>query len=426
MPIDPVILNAVLDTFKNMYGQCSSQNPENEHVKSMGQVLDRFEQLGQEHSDFNAFNAQVAQENLYAQFSDFYTRALTDQNSGSAQANDGEYDDASLLASCVQGLKQAISVIEDSYQQAIDEGGKNNNGAEVEILQNPQDVIKPIQQLVELGEQQGMTLPDYLRIQIEKGLDKAMEGSVVLKNSLELEKQFVETNPVSPYHIQKADKKIEVFEMLASAAKFGVPDSKQWSVESDDIDRSFEGNIIKYKKIKEMWERMLDNLSDWSLSYTSFAPYIEPWNMSANPKEATIETQNILPGVFTEREKLLQYYFGIGFFDIFKHETFLWEVKYNYLGYSQEFVEFLIKEVYPQCKPLQHLPSEIIEKRAMYSRHGSGKKDKESNPQKTQPAQRLKTFYDKTFGEGRYEQKFGRIPEFPDGAAPWDIDKFEI
>ncbi len=459
-----MILDPMLGTFRTMVADCKSQNLSGGNFDKMYETLDRMEQLGQELDDINTFNAQLMQENLFATFSDYYSKALSDKAKGNADGGEGSgYDDKALLQQSINGLKQAIKAIEDRFKENVDNSknfdvesnmnqqiemakgmgieisdemkdiAANNqkveieekpnsfdNSEEVEVLQNPADIIKPIQEIINLGEKEGMTFPKFLRLQIEKGLDKAMEGAIVARKGLETEKEFILASPISPYHIQEIEKKIVRFDELAGKHKFAVPNWKELNFAQNDIDREFETQKIKFKKIKEIWKKLIDDLSFWSLSYCSFAPSIEPWSMSANPKDAVVKTQKITPGIFKERLKLAEKYFEMSFPDILQHESFKWAVKYNYIGISQEHLEFLIKKVFPKCKPFNDLLIDVIkEKEALY------KTSKTSNPESHFPAIKMRDFYDKKFGEGRHESKYGGIAKNDSQAKSWNIDFFQ-
>jgi hypothetical protein len=429
MPIDNSLLDAFLGTFRNMLEECKQRNFDNEHVQNMANVMQRMEQLGAEHSDVNAFSGQMAQENLYVQFSDFYAKALAyEQSKGSSSSGIG-YDDQALLMQNIQALKSAVKSIEDGYSNAIKEAeasGEMNNAVEIEVLQNPQEIIEPILRLIELGEQDGMNFPDFLKIQIERGLDKAMEGAVATSNALEVEKEFVSVNPLTPYDLALVDEKLSIWNQLCQQSSFGVPQWKEWSLKKDDIERKYETSIIVFRKITSMWSKLIDDLAHWSLSYVSFAPHIEPWSMAGNPKEAVLETQAIQPGIFQQREILLKKYFDIDFTRVFQHPTFLWSVKYDYIQYSQEFVEFLIKQIYPLCQPFQNLPEQLIEQRANFHVNGQQKQDREVNPMLQEPLKRMQSFYDKKFGEGRFQQKYGAAESLVVYAQAWDLHSFSV
>jgi hypothetical protein len=196
----------------------------------------------------------------------------------------------------------------------------------------------------------------------------------------------------------------------------------QWAI--DDVRREFEPDIIKWDKTKEMWESILDNLEFWSLSYCSFAPRIPPWSLAENPVEATIFTQNTGNGIFPERLKLWKRYWGFDFMDIFKHETFAWEVKHHHFAYSQIFTEFLIEKIFPQCKPFNHLSKELIKEREAFYPYG-GNRDTEMNPLLHLRGERFRDYYNNKYGAGRYESKYGPIEHNDSAAQPWNWESFK-
>ncbi|MBN2728535.1 MAG: hypothetical protein JXR53_04860 [Bacteroidales bacterium] len=472
MPIDKMMLDPMLTPFKNMVEDCKSKNISGEHFDNLVTAYNRLEQLGQEHDDYNAFNAAVMNEGIYTNISDYYLRALSAQANEELNSDDSNYSDENLLKLVLDALRNSISELKRSYEEAIKlagshdpnaeqqmgldymqrtgavsasdaekmkkQGEKNieetlkkkpaafDSSVEVEVLSNPEKIIKPIQALIDLGEEPGMTLPNFLRIQIEKGLDKAAEGTAVQRDGQEYLMNFAQAMMVSPLHIEKERRKLKAFDDMAAKNKFNVPNTRELSLVNDDIDRELEPQIKKWDKIKRYWENLLWDLDFWSLAYCSFAPFIEPWSMAPNPKQACIDTQKMRPGVFKEREKLFQKYFGLSFHDIFNHETFLWEIKSNYLGYSQEYIEFLVLEVYDHCKPFNDLPQEIITKRGNFSMFGPNKIDREMNPEIHLPNRRLQAYYDSYFGEGRYASKYDIAPVPKTAAAPWNLDTFKL
>lgn len=230
MPIDPAMLDATLGTFRTMAKEINDKGISSEVVDKMNATLARMETLGQEMSDYTDFSGKMMNENLYGQFSDYYGKALATEAQSSQDENG--YDDATLLKQTVDALKDAIKRIEDGKKDAIAEANKMrvvegtkmfkgmldrgnagigmtakefnkfeklsgvNLDKEAENIQAEQEanlsrhsnaheidvdfktalLTEPLQKLIDLGEQPGMTLPKFLTIQIEKGLDKAAQG----------------------------------------------------------------------------------------------------------------------------------------------------------------------------------------------------------------------------------------------------------
>jgi len=475
MPIDPMMLDAILGTFRNMVEDCRQKNISGEHFDNMCSTFARMEELGAQHSDLNAFNGQIMQENLYGTFSNHYSKALC-QQAQQQSSEGGNYDDAFLLKQGLDALRQAIQRLRDNYREVMQMASGTNaqhqhdqsmgyiernidkellskaggidalkkqtqksfeetlqktpdaydSTAELKVLQDPEPIIAPIQSLIELGEQPGMTYPRFLRLQIEQGLDKAAEGSAVTRSSYVTSLEFAQALNVSPHYIAQYTRQVERFDEMAAAAKFGVPQSRELQWAMDDIFREHEPLIIKWDRQRSFWENLLDDLYSWSLSYCSFAPHIQPWSLAKNPVEATRHTQNTQPGIFREREKLFLKYFGMTFMDLFKHETFAWEVTHHHVTYSQVFTEFLIEKIYPHCSPFKHLPGEIIEERASFYKKDRNCKDRELNPLLHLRAETFKTYYDRKFGEGRYLSKFGPVEKNEAAAAPpWNWETFK-
>lgn len=220
MPIDPMISDAMLGTFRNMAQECKDRGLSGDDFDKMCETLARMKELVQTHDDKNAFNGQLVQENLFANFSDHYGRALNvqAQEASGGESGDG-YDDGALLKHSLNALRNAVKSIRDAKQQAIQEsadydpqkaidqglayaernkeklgldddmykhgGGEENvkklaaehlqnelktkpnaydNTAEIEALINDEALTKPIEDIIALGEEEGMTFPRFLRL----------------------------------------------------------------------------------------------------------------------------------------------------------------------------------------------------------------------------------------------------------------------
>lgn len=476
MPLDPMMSDAMLGTFRKMAQEIKDKNITGEDADNMHQTLARMEELVQTHDDLNAFNGQVTQENLFGKFSDYYGRCLSAQaQEASSDSTDGGYDDAALLKQTLDALRNAVKSIRDSKQEAIRQsqeydpkkameqgldyvarnadqfglggalsqvGGIDkmkeasakqideelaekpnayNNVEEIKVLIDDEGLTQPIEELIALGEQEGMTFPRFLRLQIEKGMDKAMEGTAVIRDSYVFDLEWQKANARCPHHITKAERKIELFDKLAEKTPFKIPQSDELNFDVQRLDYEFEPQIILWEEITDRSEKLLWDLSFWSLSYTRFAPQLDPWRMAANVQKAIKRTKDTTPGTFKQRERLLQKYFGMSFMDIFKHETFVWLTKNKCVDYSQEYTEFLIEKVYPQCNPSNHLSSDIISDRETFYQD-----KKETNPEILEPMKKFMTFYDSKFGEGRFVSKYGPPNEIECNAQPWNWESFKF
>lgn len=438
MPIDPMMLDATLGTFKNMAKEIEDKGLSGTDVDEMNAALSRLIQLGNDLDDFNEFNGTVMNENLYGKFSDHYGRALASESQ--AATAEGGYDDATLLKQTVDALKGAITEIRRSKQEALDmqktipaapedQVGVNNltppkrqdNAAEIEVLINDDALVKPILDLVDLGEQEGMTLPRFLKIQIEKGLDKAMEGSVVAKEGYEYDLGWAKANPIHPHAIKKCELKLQNFNDKAAIAPFNVPDSFELSLYNDKIDREFEPKIILWEDIKRRWESIIYRLEMWIIASSEVYISYSPWNMMTSfsaQKELAESIRDTYPGILEQELILLKRYHGLDFQDIFEHETFKWEVKKYFFNSSQVYIDFLKNEVFPVCQPCEKAPAEVIAR----FENDFHQQNNTANPEFHLMSIRVRDFYDSVFGAGRYEEKFDLVEPNGSVADPWGIE----
>ena len=415
MAIDPMISNAMLDPFRNMLKDVESKGLENSDVEVMREKLARMDQLAAEMDDINQFNATLMTEDLFNKFSQAYGAAL----SGAAKADQEEkgYDDSTLLQQTLDGYRDAVKRLKEGKEAAMQEAGSKDitqdTSVEVDVLFKEEALIKPIEEAIKLGES-GISLPEFLRLMIEKGMDKAMEGTGVTREGMEYLLGWAKASMVSPHHIAKREKILAGYDALIEKAPFGVPDSLEATLMEAKIDHEFVPPIAKWDAVQDTWERVLGSIDHWIISHCSFAPHIEPWSMAKDPYQAVIRTQETEPGKFKVYEKLLQEYHGISWDDIFDNETFLYEIEAKRLSYSKERIAFLREQVYTHCRPGNKPPQDVItEAERMRA------EKLEYNPELGKAVRRTAEFYDSVFGEGRFKKKYG-IPDLIDSnAQPW-------
>lgn len=471
-----MMLDPMLGTFRTMMAEIDEKGIGGEFADDMRAALLRMEELGQEKSDFNEFNAVMMNENLMGRFSDAYGKALSAAASGGGGSGDpNDYDDAALLKQSLDALRDAIRRIKEGHHAAIDESnsydaaeaasaamdfamrnkeqyglssttdesllaakeevvagykadqaanpGKYSNAKEIEAMSENDTLIAGIQNVIDLGEEPGMSFPRFLRLQIECGLDKAMEGNILTRKGYVFNKGFIEANGNQPYHLAEVDEIIALYDRMAASAPFNQPDMLDFQFEREAIERKYEPQKIKYDMITNKWEQIIDYLDTWIRSHTKYAPYMDPWKMitdAAARQRAILRDKECTQGEIKVIERIFKDYFGIGFNDIWTHESFINAVNANYIGWSQEYVTFLRDKVYPECIPFQAPSAEQI---AECERFWDEKKM--YNPDTHKPGERSRDHYNSNFGEGRFEEKFGPAAA-PNGsqASPWDLGAF--
>lgn len=463
MPIDSLMLDPMLSPYKKMVQECKDANMSGEDFDIMCQILARMEELAQKHNDMAAFSMEMLKEDLYLKFSTHYTNVLT---KGSQSGDSANNSDSILLKRYLDTLRDSIKKIKEEKQNAIerarsfdakanasdqmayfnrnmfgsatnkikrkvfkevdddskDKPNKYNNDVEVEKLFHDDLYIVPIEKAIALGEEPGMTYPRYLRLLIEKGLDKLMEGQAAERAGMAFNLRIAEALGKGTISTEMEQKKLEAFDKLAELSELKIPNSDELNITLERIDRQYSPQILKHGNIEDRWKDIIYDMFIWSLSYVSFAENIEPWSMYSSEKKRKmiIETQKTSPGIIKERLKQLKKYHDIDFYDIFKHVTFKLSVELNTIEYSQELIEFLIDKVYPECKPFNDLPKDaisILEK--LY------KEKKIDNPEIHLPAERMMKYYDAEYGEGRYATKFPLPIKNDSTAAPWNLDSFK-
>lgn len=426
MPINQMMLGPMLDPFKAMADDCAAKGCSGESYDEMMAALHRMEELGQELNDFMDFSTKLATENLQMNFSLAYGRVLTEAASQQSNSGDG-YDDNALLKQTLDALKNAVVELRKGEQVAIAEGKKHLNDtaqksvAETEIstLAKTGQLIKPIEALITYGES-GINFPTFLRVQIEKGLDKAMEGSTVLREGVAYELDFAKAASVNPYNIAIRQEQGEYFDELVNKTNFDVPNSLSITLGFDKISQAYVSRVNKWTAIERAWEQVFSLLDTWSMVQTRFAPQMEPWVLAGTPsaiQDAIEKDKATLPGIIQERARLIMENFSLDFTALFAHETFIWSVKKHHFSYSQIYTELLINKIFKQCMPTQLLNGDDIQTiERLYE-------NKEMpNPENYKILNRQEAVYDQYFGLGNFIVKFGSKPNFGTrNARPWSL-----
>ena len=341
MPIEKTYADAMLGTFRNMLQNCKDKNLSGESFNKMTVAMNRMEALALEMDDLGSFNAKLTTEGLFTEFSTAYGVLLAEEGQKKYAAG-GTYDDSQLLA-------QTIEAYENSLQQL-------NSHPDKEKLQ------EPIQEVIALG-RSGVNYPTFLRMLIEKGLEKAMEGTVLSREALQKDIHW-SVELTLPVYERRNRAILAKYDQMASAAAFGVPDSVVFSMERFKIESAFQPMINKYDAIAWRWGKMLELLHDWIDAYTSFAPYDERY-VSLEGMEQTKRNikfcKDCYPGFFKVREDIFNRYFVMQWDDIFNHESFVAERKGRRCMYTDAYIEFL-KEIYHHCVPFTQAPEELVTK----------------------------------------------------------------
>lgn len=419
MAIDKQYVDPILNAYRDMKKDCDNRGLKGNLYDEMVEKITLLERYVEEFDDFTAFNIKVMDENLYTGISMLYTRLLNEaakpktDEKGNPIYNDET--DRNLLLQTLSAYKNAIEKIKEGKQQAIDYAGTD---VETNALFKEQLFIKPVEDVIQLGES-GVNYPVFLRLMIEKGMDKAMESSIVTRNGLVFTLDFYNAAMINPHYIEQYERQLELYDTLAEQSKFGAVNVLKFNLGCEKTEFELNPKIKLWESQKHYWNRLIESLSDWITSFCSFAPYTQPWSLAPDPRAAVIETQECEPGYFEVKQNQLMKYHGISFPEIFSHETFTWEVENNHLWYSMEYIKFLRDEVFSHCRPGTKPPAEVI---AKAEKIHTGKRI--ANPELHKVSDRYEMYYDHYFGKGYYQSKVKKA-EYPvTSAAPWDLSQF--
>lgn len=414
MPVDKMIADAMLGTFRNMLLECKDKNLSGDDMDAMAATLARMEQLAIEMDDTGAYSGQLVQEGLFMKFSDHYSKVLSAAAQQAGSANSAVYDEAAdkqLLQNTLNAYRDAVQRIKENKTQVKEMMG--DHAADADVLFKDKIIIEAIEQLIALGES-GISYPKFLSQIIEKGLDKALEGSVVTGESLQYLLDAAQATSANPYLIKKEEEKLALHKKLAAASAVNVADNLQFQLGCEKIEWMHEPAIIKWNKIKQGWEKTLFWLDEWVTAYCSFAPFIEPWAAAKEPKEAVKESQDCVPGKLRVWEKINQRYFDLSLKELFSHPSFAWDAEHHWMYWSQEYAEFLVNEVLPVCIPFQQPVANLIA--VAEKMHTDIRK---INPNVHQPSLRYATFFNSYFGENEFVKRYGETKKVNSNAAAW-------
>jgi len=393
MAIDKVMSDPMLGTFRNMVQDCRDKKLSGPSFDRMVAEMDKMEKYAADMDDFSEFSAKLMTEGCFTNFSAAYSLVLSEAARASSNAqssgNGGDQDQVFL--------KQTLSAYQSAinrYDQDVKSGAMKPKTAAT--------LRAGVQAVIDLGNS-GITYPVFLRRMIEKGLDKAMEGSAVMRDSLETDLKWAQFYNL-PLYIKRGEEILKAYDELSARSSFGIPDSFEFGLVRGEIEWKYEPEIVKWNAITERWEKVLDLVNDWVDAHTNFAPKDERWadagNPAATPKNIR-RTKEVGPFRLREREKILKESFNIGWDDVFKHETFLLAWTNVDVMISSAKIE-LLKKAYPLCRPGGVASSEIIREAEKLRESKADWRSAERDA----IGEKMKNKYDGYYGEGAYEREF--------------------
>ncbi|MBX7150375.1 hypothetical protein K1X84_01955 [bacterium] len=387
MPINQMIIDSMLGTFRTMAQDCRDKKMSGPSFEMMLAELEKMESLGREMDDLNAYSAKMATEGHFANFSQYYSQCLSEAAKQSLTNND-DTDDLYL--------KQTIDAYEKTLVSYHDTQNSSLKPSDVRSLSGV------LQSIIDLG-RSGISYPVFLRTLIEKGMDKAMEGTVILRDNLVTEVNWAKSRN-HPVEIQMREEILSTFDAMANTSPFGIPDSFEFGLRRNKIEWDFAPRITEWKAIQERWEILIDLVNDWLDAFTSFASADDRWVSAAGisvTQKNIRRTQELVPFRLRERLRIFNESFGLEWNDIFEHITFKTAWTNVDVFLSQEKLE-LIKRAVIQCLPGGHPTDDLVKQaESLRKTHRDFRFD-----EKNVMSKKLKEEYNNYFGKGAYEKDF--------------------
>ncbi len=355
MPVDASMVDAILGTFRTMSQELKDKGIDTPDAKAAHDVLQKMEDLAQEMDDMTAYSTKLGVDGLFTDFSNAYGKALA---AGAAESSSGDQSDDQLMATTLKAYEDALNTLKENPANA--------------------HIVPTVQRVVDLGKS-GMSYPLFLKACEEEGvflgLDSPHAGPTIAYDiyCYELAHQ--------PAHVRMYKKMQEVYNQLVEKAPFSYPDPVEWEINRQKIEWQYAPELALYDAITDRWERLLTMVDDWVDSFCKFAPYDDRWAGMGGTNSAAITQKNIErtqecdPGRIKVREDIFKEYFGLGWNDIFSHETYTTQLNARLLWYSDERLDFL-REVHEVMKPGgRPTPEMIAQAESMHDDGSKRRKD---------------------------------------------------
>ena len=355
MAIDVSTLNAMLDPFRGMYKDLRAKNLSGPDVDECAALLQQMEQMAASATDLMALSVGLGNSGLYQKFSDAYTRVMMAAASPKAGSMP---TDEEMLQNTLRAYEEAIATLRATGDEKA------------------QKTIAPIEKVIALG-RSGITYPVFLRRMEEEGLTDAMEGSVVAREALAQDIAWAQERR-NPIEAERDEKILALYDEMAQAAPFGVPDSFRFNLRRQRIEWEYEPALIKRSILEWRWDKLMTHLIDWLDAHTSYAPFDERW--SRDDRAQTMRyikmDKECQPGVFRARERIVKESYGFDFPELDKQEFVANNMALGIVGWTEARLQ-LARDTYPYCVPGAVAPPELVQRseqlRAAHADMGGGK-----------------------------------------------------
>lgn len=353
MGIDKQYTAPMLSIYKNWLEQNKAQLSDNENYNEVGRLVSYTEELAEKHTDISEFFTQLNKEQVLIKLSKLISTnvgKMIDKNIKNSQ----NIDDNNVIENFIKQYEESLAQL-----TKLNYDDKNTS---THHLHKIMPVINALEQNIALAKTPGITSPKIFATQIEKGLDRALEGKLMYLENFLFHRDLALATMTSPYEKEIAERKLELYENLANQTALHIPNSKILDLELESIDLKFENSIIFWTNIVDKINEILLNLELWILSFCNFATQIPPWSLAENPNKKVLQTQETNPIELQRKMQVINKYFHLTLKLLMNHEVMDWRVKHNLMENSQIFTEYLVSEIYPLCITNQKPPIATVKK----------------------------------------------------------------
>jgi hypothetical protein len=311
-----------------------------EDVAAAAAALDHMEALAEGCVDVGAWSTQLAVQNLWATFTEPFTRALGAAGAARYGGHDGALpDDETMLARTV-----------GAYEAAIGQSG-GPGAAHIDAV---------LAEVVELG-RSGLSYPRFLFELEVRGLTQVLAGLTVPPRE-ELVAQI-------EHHRAQRDSSragcaaavLEVRDALRDRNRFGAIEPLEWELARGRVEWEWAPRIARDDAVVQRVQRLFMDLGDWVDAFTAAAPSDERWaGPTPAATRANIErTRECIPVFFRVRERIVAEGLGLRWADVALDPTFP-RARLHMDQYLSDERVALALAVEPSCVPGGSPPAELV------------------------------------------------------------------
>ncbi|MDX6234702.1 MAG: hypothetical protein QOH68_3820 [Nocardioidaceae bacterium] len=339
MAVDPVMVDAMLGTFRDLLTGAKAGGSTGQDVDEMAAALASMEALSQEMSDVGEFSAKLAGGGYYQRFTDAYTRVMTAAAGGGTTGAPATIpDDETLLA-------QTLQAYEGSLQQ-------------LRSMAEQEEAIGVLERLLAIG-RSGVSYPVFLRQVDEAGLNEALAGTITPTREMLLDVVEHARATGDPAREAAAVATLAARDSLAAALPSGSVDPFTFELERFRLASRHAPEIALRDALVQRIPRLLDLVIDWLDAHASWAPHDDRFaGASASDTQRRIAmSRECNPGFYAVRAA--QFAEAFGPVPWWERPELRQERAAGRILWTDARVQLALDAI-PACVPLASAPADLV------------------------------------------------------------------